>query len=292
MSIVFDLNQWRSAESSHCSPNLKPIERCFSRRLAEGGKLLAVAQRFDDVHAADTVLAIEISQGTGDAQHAVIAARRQHQLVGSLLQDPQAGIVGRGDRIEDLAVGLGIRRQMRHTQPRETGALAVTRLCHPCRDLGAAFRGRGPHQIGGAHRAELDLDIETVDQRARQAPLIVARTAPPLAQTWPGSPAMPHLQTRVAFLPYGPSLLKTLKSAPYEREPKTLGQHLKKRRMELGLRQRDEQARFSLDKETYANWEKGRCYPAMRNWPAIIAFLQFDPHGEPRSIGEALKAYR
>src|SRR5689334_6996166 len=103
---------------------------------------------------------------------------------------------------------------------------------------------------------------------------------------------MPHLQTRVAFLPYGPKSLKTLKPVSYERKPKTLGQHLKKRRLELGLRQRDVQTRFRSDKETYANWEKDRCYPAMRHWPGIIAFLQFDPHSEPESIGEALRAYR
>jgi DNA-binding XRE family transcriptional regulator len=62
--------------------------------------------------------------------------------------------------------------------------------------------------------------------------------------------------------------------------------------MELGLLQRMVQARFKLDKETYATWEKDRCYPAMKQWPAIIAFLGFDPNGEPQSIGEKLRAYR
>ena len=103
---------------------------------------------------------------------------------------------------------------------------------------------------------------------------------------------MPHLQTRVAFLPFGPKLLKSLKPVPYEREPQTLGQHLKKRRLELGLRQRDLQARFKLDKETYATWEKGRCHPSMRHWPGIIAFLGCDPTPVPVTVGERLRAYR
>ena len=103
---------------------------------------------------------------------------------------------------------------------------------------------------------------------------------------------MPHLQTRVAFLPYGPKILKSLKPVPYEREPVTLGAHLRKRRLELGLRQRDIQDRFGLDKETLANWEKDRCYPAMRHWRGIIEFLGFDPTPEPKTIGERLLAYR
>lgn len=43
--------------------------------------------------------------------------------------------------------------------------------------------------------------------------------------------------------------------------------------MQLGLKQREIQTRFGLDKETYANWEKDRCQPAMRHWPGIIEFL-------------------
>ena len=78
----------------------------------------------------------------------------------------------------------------------------------------------------------------------------------------------------------------------YEREPVTLGAHLRKRRLELGLRQQDIQERFGLDKETYANWEKDRCYPAMRHWPRIIEFLGSDPSLLPKTIGERLLAYR
>jgi DNA-binding XRE family transcriptional regulator len=45
--------------------------------------------------------------------------------------------------------------------------------------------------------------------------------------------------------------------------------------MELGLRQLDLRVRFNLEKETYANWEKDHCYPAMKHWPGIIEFLGF-----------------
>ena len=103
---------------------------------------------------------------------------------------------------------------------------------------------------------------------------------------------MPHLQTRVAFLPFGPKLLKSLKPRPWVLLPRTLGEHLKKRRMELGLLQRDLRLRFKLEKETYANWEKDRCYPAMKHWPGIIEFLGYDPDPGPKTIGDRILAYR
>ena len=74
--------------------------------------------------------------------------------------------------------------------------------------------------------------------------------------------------------------------------PTTLGEHLKKRRMELGLFQRDLKIRFGLEKETYITWEKDRCYPSMKHWPGIIGFLGYDPGPEPKTIGERVLAYR
>ncbi len=62
--------------------------------------------------------------------------------------------------------------------------------------------------------------------------------------------------------------------------------------MELGLFQCDLRARFKLEKETYANWEKDRCYPAMKPWPGIIEFLGYDPSPVPKTMGERLLAYR
>ena len=100
------------------------------------------------------------------------------------------------------------------------------------------------------------------------------------------------LQTRVAFLPFGPKSLKSLKPRPWVLLPRTLGEHLKKRRLELGLLQRDLRRRFKLEKETYANWEKDRCKPAMKHWPGIIEFLGFDPNAKPVTLGEKLFAYR
>lgn len=91
----------------------------------------------------------------------------------------------------------------------------------------------------------------------------------------------------IAAKPTGPKL-----PVRYERVPKTLGQHLKKRRVELGLVQRDICKRFDVDNETYANWEKDRCCPALKNWPDIISFLGYDPTPDQQTLGQQLLAHR
>jgi len=86
--------------------------------------------------------------------------------------------------------------------------------------------------------------------------------------------------------------LKTLKPTVWKRHPATLGDHLLKHRIAQGLLQRDLRKRFKLEKETYANWEKDRRYPAMKHWPGIIAFLGYDPTPDPTTLGQQLLAHR
>lgn len=50
----------------------------------------------------------QIGERAADAQHAVVAARREAHRVGGLREQLAAGLVGRRDRLEQLAVGLGI----------------------------------------------------------------------------------------------------------------------------------------------------------------------------------------
>ena len=72
----------------------------------------------------------------------------------------------------------------------------------------------------------------------------------------------------------------------------TRGEILLKHRIEQGLLQRELPERFGSDKATYANWEKDRRYPAMRHWPGIIKFLEFDPTPQPTTLGQRLFAHR
>jgi len=71
-----------------------------------------------------------------------------------------------------------------------------------------------------------------------------------------------------------------------------VGDHLRKRRLDLGLLQRETARRIGVDTTTITNWELGHTAPALCWMPDIIRFLGYDPRPEPRTIGEALKHYR
>jgi transcriptional regulator with XRE-family HTH domain len=78
----------------------------------------------------------------------------------------------------------------------------------------------------------------------------------------------------------------------YSENPHTLGQHLKKRRIERGLLQCDAAALMGVSVDTYGGWERGRIRPYAGSWRVVIDFLGYDPHQPPETIGEQLKAKR
>ena len=94
------------------------------------------------------------------------------------------------------------------------------------------------------------------------------------------------------FLPFGKISLKTAKPKPYPASPKTLGDHLKKRRHELELFQKDVAALLKVNAWTITNWERGRTYPSVRYLPRIIDFLDYDPYPASRSLSERIASGR
>jgi DNA-binding transcriptional regulator YiaG len=66
-------------------------------------------------------------------------------------------------------------------------------------------------------------------------------------------------------------------SKQYSLNPTTLGEHIRKRRIELNLLQRNTADTIDVTEESIANWESGRSHPQLRNYPAIIAFLGYYP---------------
>lgn len=78
----------------------------------------------------------------------------------------------------------------------------------------------------------------------------------------------------------------------YPEEPKTIGEPRKKRRLDLGLRQRDVALRVNAAEQTVCNWEKGRTEPGFRHYPALIAFLRYDPLPKGETLGERIRATR
>ncbi|MBW2271289.1 MAG: helix-turn-helix transcriptional regulator [Deltaproteobacteria bacterium] len=56
-----------------------------------------------------------------------------------------------------------------------------------------------------------------------------------------------------------------------------IGDHLLKRRHELGLQQREVAERIGINEWTVANWEKRRTSPTIRHWPKVIEWLGYKP---------------
>lgn len=89
-----------------------------------------------------------------------------------------------------------------------------------------------------------------------------------------------------------PITLKSLRKLDYEEDPQTLGQHLKKRRRELGLLQREAAERMGILIETYANWEKDRTVPVASQFRPVVGFLGYDPTPASSTLRERLEAKR
>lgn len=77
-----------------------------------------------------------------------------------------------------------------------------------------------------------------------------------------------------------PSLTLKAKKPPSPLYPKsltTIGDHLRKVRLDRGLRQRDVAGIIGADPFTVLNWETGATNPKLRYLPAIIRFLGYNP---------------
>jgi transcriptional regulator with XRE-family HTH domain len=105
-------------------------------------------------------------------------------------------------------------------------------------------------------------------------------------------PKTENAQRRVAFLPFGPITLKSLKLVSYEEDPKALCDHLRRRRNDCGLHQRQAADQMAESEWTYANWENGRTTPGAVIYRRIVEFLGYYPHPTPRTLGDRLRKLR
>jgi DNA-binding XRE family transcriptional regulator len=62
--------------------------------------------------------------------------------------------------------------------------------------------------------------------------------------------------------------------------------------MDLGLLQREAAIRIGASVDTILGWEIGGRHPAIRHWPAILAFLGYDPLPDPLSTADRLRTAR
>ncbi|HEY0003892.1 MAG TPA: helix-turn-helix domain-containing protein [Pyrinomonadaceae bacterium] len=92
--------------------------------------------------------------------------------------------------------------------------------------------------------------------------------------------------------PHGTAISSTLFRVVRRFPRELLSEHLRARRLELGLRQRDAAQQMGVKVGTYANWEQGRDEPRTRSFPAIIGFLGYDPSPEAQTLPERIREVR
>jgi transcriptional regulator with XRE-family HTH domain len=76
------------------------------------------------------------------------------------------------------------------------------------------------------------------------------------------------------------------------RELATLGDHVKKARLDRGLFQEDLARELGVSVGTVVNWEKNLTRVATRYLPKVVAFLGYDPREESGTLGERIRAQR
>jgi hypothetical protein len=68
---------------------------------------------------------------------------------------------------------------------------------------------------------------------------------------------------------------------PVPKKPKTIGEFLRKRRLELGLRQSEAARRLGISTVTLSRWECDKVYPTWTQQPGVVTYLGPDPFINP-----------
>lgn len=76
------------------------------------------------------------------------------------------------------------------------------------------------------------------------------------------------------------------------KEPVTLGDHLRRRRLELGLFQKDVAIQIGVTTSTVWNWENGWSSITLNCMPKVIEFLDYNPIPWPEGLMERLAWYK
>ena len=99
-----------------------------------------------------------------------------------------------------------------------------------------------------------------------------------------GIPKRPHLHSCVAVLSVRLEAEKP-RSEGYTSNPSSIGEHIRKRRLDLGLHQSDVASLIGCSPWSVLNWEKNRTTPHVRFVPKITEFLGYVPFDTEQEYG-------
>ncbi len=90
-----------------------------------------------------------------------------------------------------------------------------------------------------------------------------------------------------------PIVLTCPQPSEIPQNPKTWGDHIRKRRIETGLFQKEVAPIWGVDECSVYNWENNRGNPGLKHIPKTIEFLGYIPElFTVETLGEKLKRYR
>jgi transcriptional regulator with XRE-family HTH domain len=78
----------------------------------------------------------------------------------------------------------------------------------------------------------------------------------------------------------------------YPKSVKTIGDHIRKRRLDLGLLQSEIARQIGVCTSPVCNWEGNESTPVPRFMPAIHTFLGYDPAPKPLSLADRIRLGR
>ncbi|MCX6168631.1 MAG: helix-turn-helix transcriptional regulator [Ignavibacteriales bacterium] len=97
----------------------------------------------------------------------------------------------------------------------------------------------------------------------------------------------------IPALPICQITLKAQKPSNIPQNPQTIGEHIRKRRLEQSLFQSDVARIIGVEETSIYNWESNRSNPSVKYIPTIIKFLGYVPDIFPHTtLGEKLIYYR
>ena len=85
---------------------------------------------------------------------------------------------------------------------------------------------------------------------------------------------------------------KTAYLSKYPRKLKTIGDHLRKQRFDLGLKQKEDSRIIGVTRAMISTWEMQPVEPAVKHIPKIIEFLGYVPLDHGKTLGQRITIYR
>jgi DNA-binding XRE family transcriptional regulator len=79
----------------------------------------------------------------------------------------------------------------------------------------------------------------------------------------------------------------------YPKTPTTIGEHIRKRRLDLNLFQKEVAKIIGVSEDSVTYWETSRSYPQIRHIPSIVSFLGYNPFKtNSAGLADQVKKYR